>query len=144
MLSRSRRRPILCALETRFRHNREPHRTGGGMAFDPRQGASDPRQGASPPGDVSQTGRSGGGERVSLGEDPAGDVRREVGRAASRVGTRPEPEVPFEAGQLPLDAQLVTEAGAGGSVRMLRIRDVGSGSRRKKSTVSDSTVMSVS
>ncbi len=46
-------------------------------------------------------------ERVSLGEDPAGDVRREVGGAASRVGTRPEPEVPFEAGQLPLDGQPV-------------------------------------
>ena len=32
----------------------EPHRTGGGMA-------SDPRQGVSPPSDVPQTGRSGGG-----------------------------------------------------------------------------------
>ena len=54
MLSRSRRRSILFAFETHFRRNRERHRTGGGMA-------SDPRQGASAPSDVPQTGRSGGG-----------------------------------------------------------------------------------
>ena len=54
MPSRSCRKPILFAFETHFRHNREPHRTGGGMA-------SDPRQGVSPPRDVLQMGRSGGG-----------------------------------------------------------------------------------
>ena len=54
MPSRSCKKPILCAFETHFRHNREPDRTGGGLA-------SDPRQGAPPPSDVPQTGRSGGG-----------------------------------------------------------------------------------